>query len=72
LVDLTFVPMVHNTEYYLLLIFRKINDFVNIFFLDHKSVDFTILVVNFTILYCSFYSFTIDFTVSQLILPFCC
>jgi hypothetical protein len=29
--------------------------------LDHKSVDFTILVVNFTILYCSFYGFTVDF-----------
>jgi hypothetical protein len=34
------------TEHYLSLIFRKINGFV------HKSVDFTILVVNFIILYC--------------------
>jgi hypothetical protein len=33
-------------------IFRKINDFVHKFILDHKSVDFTILIVNFTILYC--------------------
>jgi hypothetical protein len=39
-------------ENYLWLIFRKINDFVHRFILDHKSVDFTILVVNFTILYC--------------------
>jgi hypothetical protein len=40
------------TENYLSLIFRKINDFVHGFILDHKSVDVTILVVNFTILYC--------------------
>jgi hypothetical protein len=39
------------TENYLSLIFRKINDFVHRFILHHKSVDFTILVVNFTILY---------------------
>jgi dimeric dUTPase (all-alpha-NTP-PPase superfamily) len=39
-------------ENYLLLIFRKINDFVHNFILVHKSVDFTILVVNFTILNC--------------------
>jgi hypothetical protein len=37
------------TGNYFSYIFRKINDFV---ILDHKSVDFTILVVNFTILYC--------------------
>jgi hypothetical protein len=40
------------TEHYFSFIFRKINDFVHRFILDHKSVDFTILVVNFTILYC--------------------
>jgi hypothetical protein len=40
------------TENYLSLIFRKINDFVHSFILDHKSVNFTILFVNFTILYC--------------------
>jgi hypothetical protein len=40
-----------NTENYLSLIFRKINDFAHRFILDHKSVEFTILVVNFTILY---------------------
>jgi hypothetical protein len=40
------------TEIFLSLIFRKINDFVHRFILDHKSVDFTILVVNFIILYC--------------------
>jgi hypothetical protein len=40
------------TENYLLLIFIKINDFVHRFILDHKFVDFTILVVNFTILDC--------------------
>jgi hypothetical protein len=39
------------TENYLSLIFRKINDFVDRFILDHKSVDFTFLVVNFTISY---------------------
>jgi hypothetical protein len=38
-------------ENYLSLIFRKINDFVHRFILDHKSVDFTILVVNCIILY---------------------
>jgi hypothetical protein len=41
-----------HTENYLSLIFRKINDFVHRFILDHKSVDFTILVVNITISYC--------------------
>jgi hypothetical protein len=40
------------TENYLSLIFRKINNFVQRFILDHKFVDFTILVVNLTILYC--------------------
>jgi hypothetical protein len=30
----------------------KINDFVHKFILDHKSVDFTIFFVDFTILYC--------------------
>jgi hypothetical protein len=39
-------------ENYLSLIFLKINDFVHRFILDNKSVDFTILVVSFTILYC--------------------
>jgi hypothetical protein len=39
-------------ENYLSLIFRKINDFVHRFILDNKSVDFTILVVNFTIINC--------------------
>jgi hypothetical protein len=39
-------------ENYLSLIFRKINDFLHRFILEHKSVDFTNLVVNFTILYC--------------------
>jgi hypothetical protein len=61
-----------HTENYLSLIFRKINNIVHRFILDHKSVDFTILVVNFTILYCKFYGFTVDFTVSLLILPFYC
>jgi hypothetical protein len=37
------------TENYLSMIFRKINDFVHRFILDHKSVDFTILVVNYTV-----------------------
>jgi hypothetical protein len=60
------------TENYLSLIFRKIYDFLHKFILDHKSDDFTILVVNFTILYCLFYGFTVDFTVSLLILPFYC
>jgi hypothetical protein len=60
------------TEIFLSLIFRKINDFVHRFILDYKSVNFTILVVNFTILYCEFYGFTVDFTVSLLILPFYC
>jgi hypothetical protein len=41
-----------STENYLSLIFRKINDFVHRFILDHKYIYFTILVVNFTILYC--------------------
>jgi hypothetical protein len=58
------------TENYLSLIFCKINNFVHRYILDHKSVDFTILVVNFTILYC--YGFTVDFTVSLLILRFHC
>jgi hypothetical protein len=40
------------TENYLSLIFRKINDFVHRFILYHKYVDFTILVINFTILNC--------------------
>jgi hypothetical protein len=40
------------TENYLSLIFRKINDFVHRFILDHKAVNFTIFVVNFTIFYC--------------------
>jgi hypothetical protein len=61
-----------HTENYLSLIFRKFNDFVHRFILGHKSVDFTILVVNNTILYCLFYGFTVDFTVSLLILPFYC
>jgi hypothetical protein len=52
-----------STENYLSLIFRKINDFVHRFILDHKSVDFTILIVNFTILYCKLYGFTVDFTI---------
>jgi hypothetical protein len=43
-----------HTENYLSLIFRKFNDFVHRFILGHKSVDFTILVVNNTILYCLF------------------
>jgi hypothetical protein len=47
------VPVLQSyTENYLSLIFHKINDFVHKFILDHKYVDFTILVVNFTILYC--------------------
>jgi hypothetical protein len=45
-------------------------DLVHRFILDHKSVDFTILVVNFTTLYCLFYGFTVDFTVLLLNLPF--
>jgi hypothetical protein len=53
------------TENNLSLIFRKINDFVHRFILNHKTVDFTILVVNFTI-------HIINFTVSLLILPFYC
>jgi hypothetical protein len=48
---LSFQVMVYN-ENYLSLIFRKINYFVQRLILDHKSVDFTILVVNFTIFYC--------------------
>jgi hypothetical protein len=38
------------TENYLSLIYRKINDFLHSIILYHKSVDFTILVINFTIL----------------------
>jgi hypothetical protein len=50
--DVLFCALTLFTENYLSLIFRKINDFVHRFILDHKSVDFTILVVNSTILYC--------------------
>jgi hypothetical protein len=53
------------TENYLSLIFRKINDFVDRFILDHKSVDFTIwlLILPFYI---------VNYTVSLLILRFHC
>jgi hypothetical protein len=53
------------TENYLSLIFRKINDFVLRFILDHKSVDFTILVVILPF-------HIVNFTVSLLILRFHC
>jgi hypothetical protein len=50
------------TSNYLSLIFRKVNDFVRRFILDHKSIAFTILVVNFTVSLL-FYGFTVDFII---------
>jgi hypothetical protein len=52
LINIKCIEGLSPTENYLSLIFRKINDFVHRFILGHKSVDFTILVVNLTILYC--------------------